>query len=112
MFVFKPFSQTSVISEVDAVISGVQNCQVAGLVLAFWQPRHHFGTSLGKHRSSRQDCFVESDFQRFAVDFRPLPSLRVPLWLFGLPGLFGFHFPNISARWLAGFWMLVFRSCS
>ena len=35
--IFKPFSRATVISEVDAVISGVQNCQMAGLVPAFWQ---------------------------------------------------------------------------
>ena len=32
------------VSEVDAVISGVQNYQVAALVLAFRQPGKHFGT--------------------------------------------------------------------
>ena len=36
------------ISEVDAVTSGVQNCQVAGLVPAFRQPGDHCGT-LGAH---------------------------------------------------------------
>ena len=44
MLVLKPFSQTSLISEADAVISGVQDYQVAGLVLAFLQHGDHFGT--------------------------------------------------------------------
>ena len=48
MLVFETFSQTAVISEVDAVTASVQNCQVAGLVPAFWQPGDHCGT-LGAH---------------------------------------------------------------
>ena len=42
------FFQTTVISKVEAVTSGVQNWQVAGLVPAFRQPGDHFGT-LGAH---------------------------------------------------------------
>ena len=48
MLVFKHFSQTTVISEVEAVTSGVQKRQVPGLVPASRQPGDHFGT-LGAH---------------------------------------------------------------
>ena len=55
MLVFKPFSQTTVISEVEAVTSGVHNWQVAGLVLIFRQTGDHFGTgTLGAHLEPRE----------------------------------------------------------
>ncbi len=137
MLVCKPFSQTTLISEVEPVTSGVQNCQVAGLVPALWQPGSHFGT-LGAHWGttgaadrtaswsmifrdwrwisdrmlgvSEQSLVFENQVLWFGVYFSKSACAVSSVWLAGRRCLF-FIFPNLCVCWLAGFWMLVFRSC-
>ena len=108
------------ISESDAVTSGVQNCQVAGLVPAFWRPGDHCGAHWGTTGAadrtaswsmifrdwrrisdrmlgvSEQSLVSENQVLWFGVCFSKSACTVLALWLAGLRCLF-FIFSNISA---------------
>ena len=121
---FQAFFRTTLMFAVGAVVSGVQNCQVAGLVPAFWhpgailapwghptQPWEQQGGLLGGvsfllvcgglwttcWRLLCKVCFFGTRFYGFVFSLSVSACVPFFVWLVGLRCLVDI-FPNIFAR--------------